>query len=101
MKLKVLFILQQEVIKKFIGTKAGDRTIVPGNFTENITGFKLELNSKRLFFFGNFETVNNTSPATWTSTGSPNPSGQVSAPTFTEMTALSNYLQTNFNDWSF
>jgi hypothetical protein len=33
---------------------------------------------------------------------SPNPSGQVSAPTFTEMTALSNYLQTNFNyDWSF
>jgi hypothetical protein len=50
-----------------------------------------------LFFFGNFETVNNTSPATWTSTGSPNPSGQVSAPTFTEMTALSNYLQTNFN----
>jgi hypothetical protein len=43
------------------------------------------------------ETVNNTSPATtWTSTGSPNPSGQVSAPTFTEM-ALSNYLQTNFN----
>jgi hypothetical protein len=43
MKLKVLFILQQEVIKKFIGTKAGDRTIVPGNFTENITGFRMEL----------------------------------------------------------
>jgi hypothetical protein len=44
MKLKVLFILQQEVIKKeFIGTKAGDRTIVPGNFTENITGFRIEL----------------------------------------------------------
>jgi hypothetical protein len=29
--------------KEFIGTKAGDRTIVPGNFTENITGFELEL----------------------------------------------------------
>jgi hypothetical protein len=27
--------------KKFIGTKAGDRTIVPGNFTENITGFRI------------------------------------------------------------
>ncbi|MFT5251847.1 MAG: hypothetical protein ACI87N_000840 [Flavobacteriales bacterium] len=86
--------------KEFIGTKAGDKVIVPGNFTENITGFRIgaPIVKDKLFFFGNFETVNNTSPATtWTSTGSPNPSGQVSAPTFTEMTALSNYLQTNFN----
>jgi hypothetical protein len=38
--------------KKFIGTKAGDRTIVPGNFTENITGFRMEpIVKDKLFFF--------------------------------------------------
>jgi hypothetical protein len=47
MKLKVLFILQQEVIKKNSLEQKGDRTIVPGNFTENITGFRIEPNSKR------------------------------------------------------
>jgi hypothetical protein len=40
MKLKVLFIPTRSNKKEFIGTK-GDRTIVPGNFTENITGFRI------------------------------------------------------------
>jgi hypothetical protein len=34
---------------------------------------------KQIVFLGNFETVDNTSPATtWTSTGSPQPSAQIS-----------------------
>jgi hypothetical protein len=49
---------------------------------------------KQIVFFGNFETVDNTSPATtWTSTGSPQPSAQISAPTFQQMQDLSTFMQ--------
>jgi hypothetical protein len=38
--------------------------------------------------------VDNTSPATtWTSTGSPQPSAQISAPTFQQMQDLSTFMQ--------
>jgi hypothetical protein len=86
--------------KNFIGTKAGDQVIIPGKFSEKIFGARIgaPLIKDKLFFFGNFETVTNTSPATtWTSTGSPQPSAQVSAPTFQEMQALSTFLQDKFN----
>ncbi|MGO4905417.1 carboxypeptidase regulatory-like domain-containing protein [Flavobacterium sp. W20_MBD1_R3] len=86
--------------KDFIGSKAGDRTVVPGKFEEKIWGARIgaPIIKDKLFFFGNFETIENISPATtWTSTDSPQASAQVSAPTFTEMQTLSNFLQDKFN----
>jgi hypothetical protein len=85
--------------KNFIGSKAGDRTVTAGNFDERIIGGRIgaPIVKDKLFFFGNFETLTNTSPATtWTSTGSPNPSGQISRPTFSQMETLSNFLQDKF-----
>ncbi|EIA10133.1 TonB-dependent receptor [Flavobacterium frigoris] len=85
--------------KSFIGTKAGDQVIVPGKFEEKIWGARIgaPIIKDKLFFFGNFETVTNTSPATtWTSTGSPSPSAQVSAPTYTQMQTLSTFLKDKF-----
>ena len=86
--------------KEFVGTKAGQIRIVPAKFEENIWGARVgaPIIKDKLFFFGNFETINNISPATtWTSTGSPQPSGQVSAPTFQQMQDLSTFLQEKFN----
>ncbi|KQB43622.1 TonB-dependent receptor [Flavobacterium aquidurense] len=85
--------------KDFIGTHAGAVTIKPGKFEEKILGarFGAPIIKDKLFFFGNFETIDNTSPATnFTSTGSPNPSGQNSLPTYTEMQTLSNFMQEKF-----
>lgn len=86
--------------KDFIGTKAGQNVIVPGKFNEKIWGARIgaPIVKDKLFFFGNFETLENISPATtWTSTNSPQPSAQVSRPTFQQMQTLSNFLQEKFN----
>ncbi|MDX6180753.1 carboxypeptidase-like regulatory domain-containing protein [Flavobacterium sp. Fl-77] len=86
--------------KSFIGTHPGsDITIVPGKFEEKIWGARIgaPIIKDKLFFFGNLETIDNTSPATtWTSTGSPNPSGQISNPTYTQMETLSNFMRDKF-----
>ena len=85
--------------KEFIGTKAGQIVIAPATFEEKIYGGRIgfPIIKNKLFFFGNIETVDNTSPATtWTSTGSPTPSGQVSAPTFQQMQDLSTFMQDKF-----
>jgi hypothetical protein len=82
MNLKVLFTLQLEVIKKSLLGKAGQIRIIPATFEEKNIRFEPIIKNK-FVFFGNFETVDNTSPATtWTSTGSPQPSAQISAPHF-------------------
>jgi len=85
----------------FIGTHPGkDVTIVPGKFDEKIWGARLgaPIIKDKLFFFGNFETIENTSPATtWTSTGSPNGGAQISEPTYQEMETLSNFMKEKFN----
>ena len=86
--------------KDFIGTKAGDKVVTPGKFNEKIVGARIgaPIIKDKLFFFGNFETIENISPATnWTSTGSPQQSAQVSAPTFAEMQTLSTFLKDKFN----
>jgi hypothetical protein len=85
--------------KNFIGTEAGDVTVKPGIFDEKIYGARLgaPIIKNKLFFFGNFETIEGTRPATiWTSTGSPNPSAQVSLPTYTQMADLSKLMFDKF-----
>jgi hypothetical protein len=86
--------------KEFVGTKAGQIRIVPATFEEKILGARIgaPIIKDKLFFFGNFETVDNTSPASnWTSTGSPQPGAQISAPTFQQMQDLSNFMKDKFN----
>lgn len=86
--------------ENFIGTKAGEVRIIPATFEERVIGgrYGAPIIKDKLFIFLSAESVNQTSPATtWTSTGSPVPSGQVSAPTFTQMQGLSNFLQEKFN----
>ncbi|SFE59833.1 TonB-dependent receptor [Flavobacterium xueshanense] len=86
--------------KDFIGNKAGDNVVIPGKFDEKIWGARIgaPIIKDKLFFFGNFETLENISPATtWTSTGSTQASAQVSAPTYAQMETLSNFLQDKFN----
>nr|WP_199001782.1 carboxypeptidase regulatory-like domain-containing protein [Flavobacterium sp. ASV13] len=83
----------------FIGTHAGAVDIIPGKFNEKIWGARVgaPIIKDKLFFFGNFETIDNVSPATtWTSTGSPQGGAQISAPTYTEMQTLSNYMKDKF-----
>lgn len=85
--------------KNFVGTKAGEVAIVPATFKENIYGARLgfPIVKNKLFFFGNFETIDNTSPATtWVSTNSPNSGSQISAPTYTQMAQLSDFMQQKF-----
>jgi hypothetical protein len=85
--------------KNFVGTKAGDVTIVPSTFNETVWGARLgaPIIKNKLFFFGNFETIEKTSPATtWTSTGSPNGGAQVSLPTYTQMADLSKLMADKF-----
>lgn len=86
--------------ESFVGTKAGEVAIIPATFNETIWGARLGLPiiKNKLFIFGNFETIDNTSPATtWTSANSPNPSAQVSVPTFEQMKTLSAFMQDKFN----
>jgi hypothetical protein len=86
--------------ENFIGTTAGEVRIIPTTFEEKVFGgrFGAPIIKDKLFIFGSAESVDQTSPATtWTSTGSPNPSGQVSTPTFAQMQGLSNFLQEKFN----
>ena len=83
----------------FLGRKAGKTAIVPGTFTEKIYGirFGAPIIKNKLFFFGNFETVDNLSPATtWTASDSPNRGAQISEPSTGDLQGLSNLLQDKF-----
>jgi hypothetical protein len=85
--------------KTFLGRNAGDVKIVPSKFDEKIWGARLgaPIIKNKLFFFGNFETIEKTQPATnWTSTGSPIGGAQVSLPTYTQMADLSKFMFDNF-----
>ena len=83
----------------YIGTKAGDVTFIPTKSQELIWGARAgaPIIKDKLFFFGNFETIDNTSPATtWTSKDSPQPSGQISLPTYAQMEDMSKFMKSTF-----
>jgi hypothetical protein len=86
--------------ESFVGAKAGEVRIVPATFNEKVWGARIGLPiiKNKLFFFGNFETIDNISPATtWNATNSLNGSAQVSAPTVAELQTLSKFMQDKFN----
>lgn len=81
--------------KDFVGTRADEVKIVPATFEEKIWGARVgaPIIEDKLFFFGNFETIDNLSPATtWTTSNSPIAGGQVSAPTTGQMQEVSDLL---------
>ena len=81
--------------ESFLGTKAGKTVVVPSNFDEKIYGVRVgaPIIKNKLFFFGNFETIDNTSPATtWTASNSPNRGSQVSDPTVEDLIKVSSIL---------
>jgi hypothetical protein len=85
--------------KEFLGERAGNVKITPSQFQEKIWGARIgaPIIKDKLFFFGNFETIDNTSPATtWTSSGSPIGGAQVSETAYTDLVNLSNLLQNSF-----
>ena len=85
--------------KGFVGTRAGSIGVVPANFDEKVYGvrFGMPIIKDKLFFFGNFETIDNLSPATtWTATGSPLAGAQVAAPTVSDVEGVSNLLLNKF-----
>ncbi len=81
--------------KEFVGTKAGRIEIVPATFDEQTIGirFGAPIIKNKLFFFGNFEKIENISPATtWTASDSPIRGAQVSLPTVADLDLVSNTL---------
>ena len=83
----------------FIGTKAGRTEIVPATFDEKTYGvrFGMPIIKDKLFFFGNYEQIDNLSPATtWTASDSPNRGAQISAPTTTDLDLVSSLLKNKF-----
>lgn len=83
----------------FLGDKASGREVISSNFDENIYGMRVgaPIIKNKLFVFVSAEKVDNVSPGTnWTSTNSPNAGSQVSLPTYTEMTTMSNFLLDKF-----
>ena len=83
----------------FLGNRAAGIDIVPNKFSDQIFGLRVgaPIIKDKLFIFANYEGARSVQPATtWTSTGSPNPSAQVSLPTYTQMTDLSSFLNTRF-----
>ena len=81
--------------KEFAGTKAGRVEIVPGKFDEQTVGirFGAPIIKNKLFFFGNFEKIDNISPATtWTASNSLLRGAQVSLPTVGDLDLVSNSL---------
>ena len=85
--------------KEFLGERAGNVKITPSQFQEKIWGARIgaPIIKDKLFFFGNFETIDNTSPATtWTASGSPLGGSQVSETAYTDLVNVSNLLKNSF-----
>lgn len=83
----------------FIGTRPGRVEIVPGTFEEKTYGVRLGLPiiKDKLFFFGNYEQIDNTSPATpWIATNSNASGTQISQPTVAQMQQVSDVLLDKF-----
>ena len=85
--------------KEFLGNRAGNIKITPSKFQEKIWGARIgaPIIKDKLFFFGNFETIDNISPATtWTSSGSPLAGAQVSETAYSDLVNVSNLLKNSF-----
>lgn len=91
---------QRDNSSKFVGDNAYGTPVTASKFDEKVQGVRIGLPiiKNKLFFFGNFETLEKTEPGTtWTSTGSPLGGSQVSRPTYAAMETLSEFMGEKYN----
>lgn len=84
----------------YIGNNARGTTVTASKFDERVQGIRLgaPIIKNKLFIFGNYEQIERTEPGTtWISEGSPLTGSQVSRVKYSEMKALSDFMQSKFN----
>ena len=90
---------QRNNTSKFVGDNAYGVPVTASKFDEKVKGLRLGLPiiKDKLFFFGNYETLDRTEPATtWISTGSPLTGSQVSRVKYSDMEAMSKFMQDKY-----
>jgi len=90
---------QRDNSSRYVGDNARGTKVTASKFDEKVQGFRLgaPIVKNKLFVFGNYEEIVKTEPGTtWTSTGSPLSSSQVSRPTFQQLTELSSFMRDKF-----
>jgi hypothetical protein len=90
---------QRDNSSRYVGDNARGTKVTASKFDEKVQGFRLgaPIIKNKLFVFGNYEEIVKTEPGTtWTSTGSPLSSSQVSRPTFQQLTDLSSFMRDKF-----
>ena len=90
---------QRDNSSRYVGDNARGIKVTATKFDEKVQGFRLgaPIIKNKLFVFGNYEEIVKTEPGTtWTSTGSPLSSSQVSRPTFQQLTDLSSFMRDKF-----
>lgn len=90
---------QRDNSSRYVGNNARGTTVTASKFDEKVQGFRIgaPIIKNKLFVFGNYEEIIKTEPGTtWTSTGSPLSSSQVSRPTFQQLTELSSFMKDKF-----
>ena len=90
---------QRDNSSRYVGDNARGTKVTASKFDEKVQGFRLgaPIIKNKLFIFGNYEEIVRTEPGTtWTSTGSPLSSSQVSRPTFQQLTDLSSFMRDKF-----
>lgn len=90
---------QRDNSSRYVGDNARGTKVTASKFDEKVQGFRLgaPIVKNKLFVFGNYEEIVKTEPGTtWTSTGSPLSSSQVSRPTFQQLTDLSSFMRDKF-----
>jgi hypothetical protein len=87
--------------QSYVGTQAADQTFNPGTFKTTATGEWVggPIIKNKLFFFQSFESQNDNRPLTTflSNPGGASVAGNTTRVLTSDLTALSNYLQTNFN----
>ena len=90
---------QRDNSSRYVGDNARGKKLIASKFYEKVQGFRIgaPIIKNKLFVFGNYEEIVKTEPGTtWTSTGSPLSSSQVSRPTFQQLTDLSSFMRDKF-----
>ena len=90
---------QRDNSSRYVGDNARGTKVIASKFDEKVQGFRIgaPIIKNKLFVFGNYEEIVKTEPGTtWTSTGSPLSSSQVSRPTFQQLTDLSSFMRDKF-----
>ena len=91
---------QRDNSSRYVGNSAAGVDVTAAKFDEKVKGIRLgaPIVKDKLFFFGNFETLEKTEPGTnWISEGSPLSGSQISRVRYEDLTQLSQFMKEKFN----